>query len=75
VEDKEKKEEKNKRKENVRFITSIQQLYNTLSHEDGSTYWDLFSCEGLLYSCYIGVVQESNPIKRKKSKRRRKIKK
>jgi hypothetical protein len=37
-------------KENVRFTTLIQQLM-----------WDPPSCEGLLYSCCIGVVQESNP--------------
>jgi hypothetical protein len=35
---------------NVRFTTPIQQLYNNPSHE------------GLLYSCCIGVVQESNPV-------------
>jgi hypothetical protein len=37
-------------KENVRFTTPIQQLYNNPS------------CEGLLYSYCIGVVQESNPF-------------
>jgi hypothetical protein len=29
----------------------------------GLTYWGPPSCEGLLYSCCIGVVQESNPHK------------
>jgi len=29
----------------------------------GPTYWGPPSCEELLYSCYIGVVQESNPFK------------
>jgi hypothetical protein len=28
----------------------------------GLTYWGSPSCEGLLYSCCIGVVQESNLI-------------
>jgi hypothetical protein len=27
----------------------------------GPTYWGPPSCEGLLYSCCIGIVQESNP--------------
>jgi hypothetical protein len=29
----------------------------------GPTYWGPPSCEELLYSCCIGVVQESNPLK------------
>jgi len=28
----------------------------------GPTYWDPPSCEGVLYSCGSGVVQESNPV-------------
>jgi hypothetical protein len=48
--------------ENVRFTTPIQQLYNNLSHEDESHILGPPSCEGLLYSCCIGVVQESNPM-------------
>jgi hypothetical protein len=28
----------------------------------GLTYWGPPSCEELLYSCCIGVVQESNPL-------------
>jgi hypothetical protein len=49
-------------KENVRFTTPIQQLYNNFSHEGGPTYWGLPSCEELLYSCCIDVVQESNAL-------------
>jgi hypothetical protein len=28
----------------------------------GPTYWGPLSCKGLLYSCCISVVQESNPL-------------
>jgi hypothetical protein len=37
--------------------------YTTIPHmRVGPTYWGPPSCEGLLYSCCISVVQESNPI-------------
>jgi hypothetical protein len=37
--------------------------YTTIPHmRVDPTYWGPPSCEGLLYSCCIGVVQESNPI-------------
>jgi hypothetical protein len=37
--------------------------YTTIPHmRVGFTYWGPPLCEGLLYSCYIGVVQESNLI-------------
>jgi hypothetical protein len=36
--------------------TPIQQLYNNPSHEGGPSMWDSSSCERLLYSCCIGVV-------------------
>jgi hypothetical protein len=49
-------------KKNVRFTTPIQQLYNNPSHESRSHILGPPSCEGLLYSCYISVVQESNLI-------------
>jgi hypothetical protein len=46
-------------------MLDLQHQYNnctTILHmRVGPTYWDLSSCEGLLYSCCIGVVQESNP--------------
>jgi hypothetical protein len=36
--------------------TPIQQLHNNPSYEGGPHMWDPPSCEGLLYSCCIGVV-------------------
>jgi len=37
--------------------------YTTIPHmRVGPTYWGSPSCEGLLYSCCIGIVQESNPL-------------
>jgi len=70
--------------ENVRRLLNtiwkmldLQHQYNnctTISHmRVGPTYWGPPSCEGLLYSCCIGVVQESNPIAyimRKKKKKK-----
>jgi len=50
-----------KSKENVRFTKPMQQLYNNPSHEGELQYLGPPSCEGLLYSCCIDVVQESNP--------------
>jgi hypothetical protein len=48
-------------------MLDLQHQYNnctTILHmKVDPTYWDLPSCEGLLYSCCIGVVQESNPIR------------
>jgi hypothetical protein len=48
-------------------MLDLQHQYNnctTISHIRVSpTYWGLPLCEGLLCSCCIGVVQESNPIK------------
>jgi hypothetical protein len=45
-------------------MLDLQHQYNnctTIPHmRVGPTYWGPPSCEGLLYSCYIGVVQESN---------------
>jgi hypothetical protein len=45
-------------------MLDLQHQYNnctTIPHmRVGLTYWGLPSCEGLLYSCCIGVVQESN---------------
>jgi hypothetical protein len=45
-------------------MLDLQHQYNnraTILHmRVGPTYWDPPSCEELLYSCYIGVVQESN---------------
>jgi hypothetical protein len=54
----------------IRAIThwkmlDLQHQYNctTIPHmKVGPTYWSLPSCEGLLYSYCIGVVQESNPL-------------
>jgi len=50
-------------------MLDLQHQYNnctTIPHMRVSpTYWSPPSCEGLLYSCCIGVVQESNPIKRR----------
>jgi hypothetical protein len=47
-------------------MLDLQHQYNnctTISHMRVSpTYWGPLSCEGLLYSCCIGVVQESNPL-------------
>jgi hypothetical protein len=47
-------------------MLDLQHQYNnctTISHmRVGPTYWGPPSCEGLLYSCCIGVVQESNPF-------------
>jgi len=37
------------------------------------TYWGPPSCEGLLYSCCIGVVQESNLFLQKENKKNNKI--
>jgi hypothetical protein len=51
---------------NQRKMLDLQHQYNnctTIPHmRVGPTYWGPSSCEGLLYSCCIGVVQESNPI-------------
>jgi hypothetical protein len=48
-------------------MINLQHQYNnctTISHmRVGPTYWGPPSCEGLLYSCCISVVQESNPKK------------
>jgi hypothetical protein len=48
-----------------RKMLDLQHQYNnctTIPHmRVGPTYWGPPSCEGLLYSCCIGVVQESNP--------------
>jgi hypothetical protein len=45
-------------------MLDLQHQYNnctTIPHmRVGPTYWSPPSCEGLLYSCCIGVVQESN---------------
>jgi hypothetical protein len=45
-------------------MLDLQHQYNnctTIPHmRVGPTYWGTPSCEGLLYSCCIGVVQESN---------------
>jgi hypothetical protein len=50
-----------------RKMLDLQHQYNnctTTPHmKVGPTYWGPPSCEELLYSCCIGVVQESNPIK------------
>jgi hypothetical protein len=35
----------------------------------GLTYWGPTSCEGLLCSCCISVVQESNPFIKKEKKK------
>jgi hypothetical protein len=47
-------------------MLDLQHQYNnctTIPHmRVGPTYWGPPSCEGLLYSCCIGVVQESNPF-------------
>jgi hypothetical protein len=47
-------------------MLDLQHQYNnctTIPHMMvGLTYWGPPSCEGLLCSCCIGVVQESNPI-------------
>jgi hypothetical protein len=47
-------------------MLDLQHQYNnctTIPHmRVGPTYWGLPSCEGLLCSCCIGVVQESNPV-------------
>jgi hypothetical protein len=53
--------------ENVRWkMLDLQHQYNnctTIPHmRVGPTYWSPLLCEGLLCSCCIGVVQESNPI-------------
>jgi hypothetical protein len=49
----------------TRKMLDLQHKYNnctTISHmRVGPTYWGPSSCEGLLYSCCIDVVQESNP--------------
>jgi hypothetical protein len=49
-------------------MLDLQHQYNnrtTIPHMRVSpTYWGLPSCEGLLYSCCIRVVQESNPHSR-----------
>jgi hypothetical protein len=48
-----------------RKMLDLQHQYNnctTIPHMMvGPTYWGPPSCEELLYSCCIGVVQESNP--------------
>jgi hypothetical protein len=50
----------------TRKMLDLQHQYNnctTILHmRVGPTYWDPPSCEGLLYNCCIGVVQESNPV-------------
>jgi hypothetical protein len=47
-------------------MLDLQHQYNnctTISHmRVGPTYWGPPSYEGLLYSCCIDVVQESNPL-------------
>jgi hypothetical protein len=47
-------------------MLDLQHQYNngtTIPHmREDSTYWGPPSCEELLYSCCIGVVQESNPV-------------
>jgi hypothetical protein len=47
-------------------MLNLQHQYNnctTIPHmRVGPTYWGPPSCEGLLYSCCIDVVQESNPL-------------
>jgi hypothetical protein len=47
-------------------MLDLQHQYNnctTIPHmRVGPTYWGPPSCEELLYSCCIGIVQESNPI-------------
>jgi hypothetical protein len=47
-------------------MLDLQHQYNnctTIPHmRVGPTYWGPPSCEGLLYSCCISVVQESNPF-------------
>jgi hypothetical protein len=49
-----------------REMLDLQHQYNnctTIPHmRVGPTYWGPPSCEGLLYSCCIGIVQESNPF-------------
>jgi hypothetical protein len=49
-----------------RKMLDLQHQYNnctTIPHmRMGLTYWGPPSCAGLLYSCCIGVVQESNPL-------------
>jgi hypothetical protein len=46
-------------------MLDLQHQYNnctTIPHmRVGPTYWGPPSCEGLLYSCCIDIVQESNP--------------
>jgi hypothetical protein len=48
-----------------RKMLDLQHQYNnctTIPHmRVGPTYWGPPSCEGLLYSCCIDIVQESNP--------------
>jgi hypothetical protein len=50
----------------LRKMLDLQHQYNnctTILHmRVGPTYWGPPSCEGLLYNCCIGVVQESNPL-------------
>jgi hypothetical protein len=36
--------------------TSSQQVYNTLSHEGGPIHWTPPSCDGVLCTCCVGVV-------------------
>jgi hypothetical protein len=47
-------------------MLDLQHQYNnctTITHmRVGNTYWGPPSCEELLYSCCIGIVQESNPL-------------
>jgi hypothetical protein len=49
-----------------RKMLDLQHQYNnctTIPHmRVGPIYWGPPSCEGLLYSCCIRIVQESNPI-------------
>jgi hypothetical protein len=49
----------------LRKMLDLQHQYNnctTIPHmRVDPTYWGPPSCEGLLYSCCISVVQESNP--------------
>jgi len=49
-------------------MLDLQHQYNnctTIPHmRVGPTYWGPPSCEGLLYSCCSGVVQESNPMQK-----------
>jgi hypothetical protein len=54
------------RAHSIEKMLDLQHQYNNctiIPHmRVGPTYWGPPSCEGLLYSCCIGVVQESNLI-------------